>query len=80
MSANAWTANYNGGADIIAPPWDVDGSPTNFNDAERTLIQQMWLRVAEDYAAFDVDVTTEFPGEAALTRANPAIKIMVSGP
>lgn len=71
MSGNAWTANYNGGADIIAPPWDVDGYPTNFNDAERILIQQVWLRVAEDYAAFDVDVTTEFPGEAALTRANP---------
>lgn len=70
MSGNAWTANYNGGADIIAPPWDVDGYPTNFNDGERMLIQQVWLRVAEDYAAFDVDVTTEFPGEAALTRAN----------
>lgn len=70
LSGNAWTAGYNGGNNIIAPAWDMDGDPSTFSTAERTIIQQVWLRVAEDYAAFDVDVTTEFPGEAALTRAN----------
>lgn len=70
LAANAWTASYNGGNNIIAPAWDLDGNPTNFSTAEQTVIQQVWLRVAEDFAAFDVDVTTEFPGESALTRAN----------
>ncbi len=70
LANNAWTASYNGGTNIVAPPWDIDGNPTNYSSAERTLIQQVWLRVAEDFAAFDVDVTTEYPGEAALTRAN----------
>jgi len=68
LSGNGWTASYNGGANIVAPPWDTDGNPAVFGNAERTAIQQIWLRVAEDYAAFDVDVTTEFPGETAMNR------------
>ncbi|MGC3958955.1 MAG: zinc-dependent metalloprotease family protein [Verrucomicrobiota bacterium] len=70
LITNAWTASYNGGTNIVAPPWNIEGSDSDFSDAERTLIQRVWLRVAEDFASFDVDVTTEYPGEAALTRAN----------
>lgn len=43
------------------PAFDLDKNPATFNDAERLLVQKAWLRVAEDYAAFDVDVTTEAP-------------------
>jgi hypothetical protein len=68
ISGTQWNTDNNGGADIVAPPWDTDGDPTTFGTAERTAIQQIWLRVAEDYAPYDVDVTTEYPGEAALTR------------
>jgi len=71
LSGNAWTASYNRGADIVAPPWDTNGDPTSFSASEKAAIQKIWFRVAEDYAGFDVDVTTEFPGESALTRANP---------
>lgn len=70
LSGDAWTTNNNGGTNIVAPPWDTDGNPASFSSGEQTAIQQIWLRVAEDYAPFDVDVTTEYPGEAALTRAN----------
>lgn len=70
LAGNAWTAGYNGGTNIIAPAWSKDGDPTTFNTEEQTIIQQIWLRVAENFAGFDVDVTTEFPGEAALTRSN----------
>lgn len=69
ISKTAWNASYNGGADIIAPPFDIDGSPSTFNDTERTRIQQIWRRVAEDYAPFDVDVTTELTSESILTRS-----------
>ena len=75
LSGNQWTATYNGGSNIIAPPWDTDGNPAVFGDSERTAIQQIWLRVSEDYAPYDVDVTTEFPGEAAMTRANNADQV-----
>jgi autotransporter-associated beta strand protein len=70
ISGTQWNTDYNGGADIVAPPWDTDGDPNSFGTAEQTAIQQVWYRVAEDYAPFDVDVTTEYPGEAALTRQN----------
>jgi hypothetical protein len=50
------------------PAWTTDGDPSTFNDAERTTIQDVFQRVAEDYAPFDVDVTTQDPGEAALIR------------
>lgn len=70
ISGTQWNTDYNGGADIVAPPWDTDGDTNSFGTSEQTAIQQIWLRVAEDYAPFDVDVTTEYPGEAALTRSN----------
>jgi autotransporter-associated beta strand protein len=75
LSGNGWTANYNDGNDIIAPPWDLDGNAANFNDSERTTIQRIWYRVAEDFAGFDVNVTTEYPGEAAMTRSNSGDQI-----
>src|SRR5262245_1715356 len=58
ITGTAWNANYNNGADIIAPPWDTDGDPTTFGTSERTAIQQIWLRVSEAYAPYDGDVTT----------------------
>ena len=38
-------------------------------------MQSVWQRVAEDYAPFDVDVTTEDPGAAALTRIDAADQV-----
>lgn len=46
---------------IPARPFGMDGDDTTFSDAEQALIRQVWLRVAEDYAPFHVDVTTERP-------------------
>ncbi len=70
VSGTAWNANYNGGADIIAAPFDLDGSPGTFSATELQRIQNIWKRVAEDYAPFDVDVTTEEPAADALTRSS----------
>ncbi len=54
---------------ITALPFDLDGVPYSFSAAELERIQYIWQRVAEDYAAFDVDVTTEPPPADALTRS-----------
>ena len=48
--------------------FSLDDDP-GFNAAEHAVIQEVWQRVAEDYAPFDVDVTTEDPGQAAITRS-----------
>lgn len=75
ISGTAWNDDFNNGADIVAPPWDIDGNPGSFNAQERAAIQEVWFRVAEDYAPYDVDVTTEFTSEAAITRANLADQV-----
>lgn len=69
LSGTAWNQNNNGGLDIVAPPFDTDGNPGVFSDDERRRIQEIWARVAEDYAPFDVDVTTELLSEAQITRS-----------
>jgi hypothetical protein len=54
------------------PAFSLDGDPTTFNAEERTLIQGVWQRVAEDFAPFDVNVTTQDPGIDAIRRTNAA--------
>lgn len=53
------------------PAFDLDKLPGSFSTTEQALIQRIWLRVAEDFAAFDVDITTEAPkttaGKAGVT-------------
>jgi PKD repeat protein len=70
ISGTAWNASHNNGADIIAAPFDLDGSPSTFSTTELQMIQNIWKRVAEDYAPFDVDVTTEEPAADALVRSS----------
>ncbi|MGQ0502989.1 MAG: PKD domain-containing protein [Panacagrimonas sp.] len=62
--------SWNGGAAIQAQAYDTDGVPGTFSDAEREAIQKIWQRVAEDYAPFDVNVTTADPGADAIRRSS----------
>lgn len=50
-------------------PYDTDGNPASFSDAEQAAIVRIWERVAEDFAAFDIDVTTEEPATFDLQTA-----------
>ena len=54
---------------INAAPYDRDGSP-GFSNAELTNIQEIWQKVSEDYAPFDVDVTTELKSEEQIRRTD----------
>ncbi|MBL8473745.1 MAG: PKD domain-containing protein [Rhodocyclaceae bacterium] len=69
LSGTAWNASY-GITTINAPAFDLDGDATTFNDTELGRMQYIWQRVAEDYAPLDVDVTTELPAAAAITRSS----------
>jgi PKD repeat protein len=55
---------------FTVPPFSSDADTTKFSTAEHALIQYVWRSVAEDYAQFDVDVTTEDPGVDALRRTS----------
>lgn len=83
-SGTSWNTSFTGGADFTTPTFDLDGSPATFSSAEQTRIQNIWRRVAEDFAAFDVDVTTEDPGVEALRRAGSGdtawgVRVVVGG-
>jgi len=56
ISGTAWS-----GTDLLAVPYDIDGDPAAFSDAELANIAETWRRVAEDFAPFDVNVTTREP-------------------
>ena len=68
-TGTAWNSSY-GLSAIDAPAFDLDGNAASFGATELDRIQYIWQRVAEDYAAFDVDVTTEEPPADALTRSS----------
>jgi PKD repeat protein len=68
-TGSAWNTSY--GIDpIVSPAFDTDGLPGTYSTNEIAVIQNIWRRVAEDYAAFDVDVTTEQPPLDQMTRSS----------
>jgi type II secretory pathway pseudopilin PulG len=67
VAGNQWNALVNGGNPITALAWSMDANRAAFSAVELNKIIDMWRMVAEDFMPFDVDVTTEDPGPAALT-------------
>nr|MBA3314559.1 FG-GAP repeat protein [Planctomycetaceae bacterium] len=65
-----WNTAYNGGNPIVSPRFSTDANPA-FNAGELEYIQRVWQRVAEDFAPFNVDVTTEDPGVERLRKSGP---------
>jgi hypothetical protein len=51
-----------GRAPGVRPAYDTDNNPSIFNSTELANIQQIWARVAEKFSPFEVDVTTQNPG------------------
>jgi hypothetical protein len=48
-------------ANVDTPPYDIDGNLATFSAAELNNIRSIWAQVAEDYAPFDLNVTTIAP-------------------
>jgi hypothetical protein len=48
-------------ANVVTPAYDIDGNKSSFSAAELTAIREIWARVAEDYAPFNINVTTVAP-------------------
>ena len=55
-------------------PFNFEGDGATFSAAERAVIFSVWQRVAEDYAPFDVDVTTQDPGHGQNSTGHPIIR------
>ncbi|NDV61893.1 hypothetical protein G0Q06_05470 [Puniceicoccales bacterium CK1056] len=59
ISGTLWNSNYNSGADYDTYIWTKDSDSTTFSDAEQAIIREIWQRISEDYAPFNVNVTTD---------------------
>lgn len=71
VSGSWWNQSY--GEPIVAAPFSLDQKQTTaFSDTELAHIQQVWSAVAEDFAPFDVNVTTKDPGSAGIVRSTSA--------
>ncbi len=55
---------------ITTPIWTRDGDTSTFNTNEAAAIQAAFASVAEDYAPFNVDITTQDPGYEGLRRSS----------
>jgi hypothetical protein len=58
ISGTAWNGTH---AQLDALAYNVEGDRSSFSALERTRIVDIWHRVAEDLAPYDIDVTTERP-------------------
>jgi hypothetical protein len=54
--------SWGGKTNVVSKVYDIDGDATTFSDKELANIKEIWARVAEDYAPFNIDVTTVDPG------------------
>jgi pre-peptidase/reprolysin-like metallo-peptidase family M12B len=68
VTNTAWNTNGKP-ATVNITPYDTDGNPSNWSTTEQNVVREVWARVAEDYAPFDVDVTTQAPAESAIDRS-----------
>lgn len=66
----SWFNQNQGIASIVTPPFDVDGNALSFSSDERDRIRATWEIVAEDFAPFNVNVTTVQPPENDLFRGD----------
>lgn len=72
ISGTAWNTSLNRTI-IPAVAFSTDTDFTTFSDAEQLAIKRIWQRVSEDYAPFDVDVTTERPSTFTTRTAHALI-------
>ncbi|NNK69084.1 MAG: T9SS type A sorting domain-containing protein [Flavobacteriaceae bacterium] len=60
FSGTAWNDSAGVGT-FVARPYDSNGNEGSFSTNEINDMASIWSRISEDYAAFDIDVTTEQP-------------------
>jgi|GEM_PF-2209320 len=67
---NDWSSKAGDQIPGTVPAYTTDGDATTFTGTELRYIEEVWSRVAEKFAAFNVNVTTVDPATAGLTDAD----------
>jgi PKD repeat protein len=84
-SGTYWNSSYTNGSAIVSPSFSMDGDYANFSNTEHDTIQRVWMRVAEDFAPWEVDVCTEPPASVdalrrtSSTDVNYGVRVVVGG-
>lgn len=63
-------------SNITSPAFSIDGDYSSFSTAEIDAITEIWQRVSEDYAPFNIDVTTVEPDSFA---NGEAMRVVIGG-
>src|SRR6185369_7709218 len=71
VTGTSW--NTAGRTTIPAVAFSTDSDYSTFSDAEQVAIKRIWQRVAEDYAPFNIDITTERPATFGTRTAHALI-------
>ncbi|MFN7289416.1 MAG: Calx-beta domain-containing protein [Pirellula sp.] len=78
-----WNAFYTNGNSFTTPAFNFEGDSSAFTNNELTRIQWIWARVSEDFLAFNVNVTTQDPGVAALSKTTNdtewGVRVVIGG-
>ncbi len=69
---------WGGFQNVATPAYDLDGNPQSFNSNELAAIEEIWERVAEDFAPFNLNVTTVDPGGWSNPNSD-ALRIAIGG-
>ena len=72
VSGTVWNTSI-GRSAIPAMAFSTDSDYSSFSDSEQVAIKRIWERVAEDFAPFNVDVTTERPATLGSRTAHALI-------
>jgi hypothetical protein len=70
LNNTAWVSGT-----VQAVPFSLDADTAHFSSTEKERIQAIWQRVSEDFAPFNVDVTTEPPPAGRLTRTDSSDEV-----
>ena len=82
-TGTTWNSS-SGRTSISSPAYTRDGDPSTFNADELQIIRETWAVVAEDFAPWNVNVTTIDPGVDALRRSGGAdtqwgVRVVITG-
>ncbi len=72
VTGTAWN-NSLGRTTIPALPFSSDADFSTYSDSEQAAIKKIWQRVSEDFAPFNIDVTTERPASFSSRTAHALI-------
>lgn len=60
-------------------PFDIDGDPSSFSPQEQQIIYQTWKYVADDFAPFDVNVTTWDTDQFIFSSSMTELEVAIGG-